>query len=143
MQIQARYLDRFIAADLKQKMVLVAGPLQVGKTTLAMQFLDPNGRYYNWDNRADRKAILAAEWPISPSVIVLDELHKYRFWKRWLKGEFDKHRRRHAFSRGRKRTARYLSQRGRLSSGPVPSLPAPSVYLRGARRSRTNTRAFQ
>ena len=97
MQIQARYLERFIAADLQQKMVLVAGPRQVGKTTLAMQFLDPNGQYYNWDNRADRKAILAAEWPISPSIIVLDELHKYRFWKRWLKGEFDKHRRRHAF----------------------------------------------
>ena len=40
--------------------------------------------------RACGKAIEAAEWPISPSVIVLDEIHKYRFWKRWLKGEFDK-----------------------------------------------------
>ena len=81
-------------------MVLLAGPRQVGKTTLALQFLGENGRYYNWDNRDDRKGILAAEWPVEvvePAVIVLDELHKYRFWKRWLKGEFDKHRRRHAF----------------------------------------------
>ena len=97
MQFRTRYLERFVAADLKRRMVLVAGPRQVGKTTLALQFVGKEGRYYNWDNRADRRAILAAEWPVSPSVIVLDELNKYRFWKRWLKGEFDKHRRRHAF----------------------------------------------
>ena len=97
MEIRPRYLEPFIAADLKQKMVLLAGPRQVGKTTLAMELMGEDDRYYNWDNRADRKAILAAEWPISPSVIVLDEIHKYRFWKRWLKGEFDKHRRRHRF----------------------------------------------
>jgi predicted AAA+ superfamily ATPase len=73
-------------------MVLVAGPRQVGKTTLALQLLGGRGRYYNWDNREDRKQILAAKWPVEPSIVVLDELHKYRFWKRWLKGEFDKHR---------------------------------------------------
>jgi hypothetical protein len=94
---KSRYLEPFIAADLKRKMVLVAGPRQVGKTTLAKRFLGEADQYLNWDNRADRRAILAAEWPVSPSVIVLDELHKYKFWKRWLKGEFDKHRDRHAF----------------------------------------------
>lgn len=97
MQVRPRYLEPFIAADLKRKMVLVAGPRQVGKTTLALTLMGEDGRYYNWDNRADRKAILAAAWPVSPSVIVLDELHKYRFWKRWLKGEYDQHHRRHAF----------------------------------------------
>jgi len=96
-EIRPRYLEPFIAADLKHKMVLLAGPRQVGKTTLAMELMGEDDRYYNWEHRADRKAILAAEWPISPSLIVLDEIHKYRFWKRWLKGEFDKHRRRHRF----------------------------------------------
>ena len=73
-------------------MVLVAGPRQVGKTTLALQFLGKTGKYYNWDNREDRKELLAAKLPMESATIVLDELHKYRFWKRWLKGEFDKHR---------------------------------------------------
>ena len=35
-EIRPRYLETFIAADLKRKMVLLAGPRQVGKTTLAM-----------------------------------------------------------------------------------------------------------
>lgn len=78
-------------------MVLLAGPRQVGKTTLARQFLGENGTYFNWDNRNDRRSLLAAEWPVQRTTIVLDELHKYRFWKRWLKGEFDKHGRRHSF----------------------------------------------
>jgi len=33
--------------------------------------------------------VLDAAWPPPPALIVLDELHKYRFWKRWLKGEYD------------------------------------------------------
>ncbi len=78
-------------------MVLLAGPRQVGKTTLAREFLGENGKYFNWDNRNDRRSLLAAEWPVQPATIVVDELHKYRFWKRWLKGEFDKHGRRHSF----------------------------------------------
>jgi uncharacterized protein len=88
----ARYLESSIAEDLERRMVLVAGPRQVGKTTLALQFLGGTGCYYNWDNREDRRQILAAKWPLEPATVVLDELHKYRFWKRWLKGEFDKHR---------------------------------------------------
>jgi len=36
------------------------------------------------------QAIRAAEWPSEPCMVVLDELHKYRHWKRWIKGEFDR-----------------------------------------------------
>jgi len=89
-----RSLEPAVEADLASKMVLVAGPRQVGKTTLARRILDraPGGVYLSWDNRADRREIRAARWPGGEALVVLDELHKWRGWKGWLKGEFDKHR---------------------------------------------------
>ena len=89
-----RYLERPIQADLSQKMVFVAGPRQVGKTTLAQRILDlaGSGVYLNWDNANDRKEIRRAQWPGGTPVVALDEIHKWRQWKRWVKGEFDKHR---------------------------------------------------
>ncbi|MBW2016151.1 MAG: ATP-binding protein [Deltaproteobacteria bacterium] len=90
--IVERYLKRPIASDLKEKMVFLSGPRQVGKTTLAKTFLrQKTDLYYNWDNRRDRKRILAARWPAVKSTVVLDELHKYRHWKSWIKGEYDIH----------------------------------------------------
>lgn len=90
-----RYLQQSIQEDLARKMVFVAGPRQVGKTTLARQILESveSGCYLSWDRREDRGEIRAARWPAgSPALVVLDELHKWRTWKRWLKGEFDAHR---------------------------------------------------
>lgn len=91
---RARTLEAPIEEDLKEKMVLVAGPRQVGKTTLARRILrrQEAGLYLSWDNRDDRKDIRAARWPAGNALVVLDELHKSRGWKGWLKGEFDKHR---------------------------------------------------
>lgn len=90
-----RYLASAIREDLARKMVWLAGPRQVGKTTLAEQMLatETRGVYLNWDNRADRREIRDAHWPGGRALVVLDELHKWRGWKRWLKGEYDKHRR--------------------------------------------------
>ena len=89
-----RYLEPPIRADLAEKMVLLAGPRQVGKTTLARHLLTGSARslYLSWDNRDDRRDIRAARWPSGRSLVVLDELHKWRGWKGWLKGEYDKHR---------------------------------------------------
>lgn len=89
-----RYLEGALRSDLAEKMVFLAGPRQVGKTTLAKQILDESGPgvYLSWDRREDRRQIRAAEWPGGEALVVLDELHKYRLWKRWLKGEFDAHR---------------------------------------------------
>lgn len=89
-----RTLEPVIQQDLAEKMVFLAGPRQVGKTTLARQILarDPDGLYLNWDNRTDRAEIRMARWPGGNATVVLDELHKWRGWKGWLKGEFDKHR---------------------------------------------------
>jgi predicted AAA+ superfamily ATPase len=96
---QNRYLEPFILKDLPQKMVFLAGPRQVGKTTLAIQVAhhDPNPLYLSWDRREDRRTLLKAQWPAEPTVIVLDELHKYRRWKRWIKGEYDRFHEKHHF----------------------------------------------
>ncbi|HLA76302.1 MAG TPA: ATP-binding protein [Vicinamibacteria bacterium] len=96
---RGRYLEAAIATDLPEKMVFVAGPRQVGKTTLARRVLrgHPGGAYLSWDNRDDWRDIRAARWPGGKALVVLDELHKWRGWKGWLKGEFDKHRARLRF----------------------------------------------
>ncbi len=97
--MRERYDEAAVASDLSDKMVLLAGPRQVGKTTLARRLADrwEASLYLSWDNRGDRAEIRAARWPGSRALVVLDELHKWRGWKGWLKGEFDKHRERLRF----------------------------------------------
>lgn len=92
--MQARSLEPVIRQDLGDKMVFLAGPRQVGKTTLARRVLEGwnEGAYLSWDSREDRREIKAARWPGGEALVVLDELHKWRGWKGWLKGEFDRHR---------------------------------------------------
>ena len=93
-----RTLEAPILADLPRKMVFLAGPRQVGKTTLARRLLErQSGLYLNWDNRSDRREIRAARWPGEGGIVVLDELHKWRGWKGWLKGEYDRHHERQHF----------------------------------------------
>lgn len=70
-------------------MVLLAGPRQCGKTTLAKSLLDARGAYLNWDVPADRKIIREIAWPKDASLVVLDELHKAAKWKNLLKGVAD------------------------------------------------------
>ncbi len=69
-------------------MVFVAGPRQVGKSTLARQVLGRRSGYLNWDVGADRERVLRGEFPVS-SLWVLDEIHKYRRWRNLLKGLYD------------------------------------------------------
>jgi uncharacterized protein len=82
-------------------MAFVAGPRQVGKTTLARALLPVGERgYFNWDVDLHRRQILrdlGGFWQEAPAGsggkprIVLDEIHKYPRWKRFLKGLFDLH----------------------------------------------------
>lgn len=96
--------SRYLASSIEElcfsthKMAFVSGPRQVGKTTMAKDLLNQRGvgKYYNWDEITFRRA-----WTKDPSrlmafpqgkitpLIVLDEIHKAKSWKRNLKGIYD------------------------------------------------------
>lgn len=69
-------------------MVFVAGPRQVGKTTLARSLAGAAAGYLNWDDPGHRERILKRELPRT-DLWVFDEIHKYRKWRNYLKGLFD------------------------------------------------------
>lgn len=92
--MRKRYLESNIIADLRQKMVLLSGPRQVGKTTLVRQIgktFFKSFTYLTWDYQPDRKKIINFQLPADTSLIIFDELHKYKLWKNYLKGIYDKH----------------------------------------------------
>ena len=88
MPTRPRYLARQVRGDLGRKMVFVAGPRQVGKTTMALSLPGARAGYLNWDVSAHREALLRGELPVA-RMWVFDEIHKYRGWRRLLKGAFD------------------------------------------------------
>jgi uncharacterized protein len=85
-----RYLFHQIDQDLNRKMVFLGGPRQVGKTTLAKMILakEKDGVYISWDVAQHREQILRQEIP-EASMLVLDELHKYKQWRQYVKGIYD------------------------------------------------------
>ena len=83
-----RYLQSAIAADLRCKIVLLSGPRQSGKTTLA-RMLHPDHQYINHDLAEHRLLLREKSWDRRKALIVLDELHKMEGWKAWLKGIYD------------------------------------------------------
>jgi hypothetical protein len=91
MRLVGRYLTPQVRRDLRRKMVFVAGPRQVGKSTLARQVLGRRPGYLNWDIGPDRERILRGELPVS-SLWVFDEIHKFRRWRNYLKGIYDARR---------------------------------------------------
>jgi len=93
-------ITRFFAEE--SKMAFIAGPRQVGKTTLAKHLLANVGMevlYFNWDIESHQKIIIKNPedfWQRTPVPssqqklrIGLDEIHKYPRWKRFLKGLYD------------------------------------------------------
>ncbi len=85
---ELRYLVPQVQSDLARKMVFVAGPRQVGKTTLARSLPGAAKAYLNWDVAAHRARLLRRELP-GGKLWIFDEIHKYRTWRNWLKGLFD------------------------------------------------------
>jgi uncharacterized protein len=88
-----------------QQMAFLQGPRQVGKTTIAKNYKDQVDyfKYLNWDSITDREIILAGyhfitkNIPIdavlvNKSLIVLDEIHKYKNWKNFIKGFIDEYK---------------------------------------------------
>ena len=103
-----------------RQMAFITGPRQVGKTTTCRGLCDA---YLNWDNEDHREIILRGPAAVAahagldviaerPTLIVFDELHKYRRWKLFLKGLFE---------------AGCLPQRRRQSHGPIFPLPHASI----------------
>lgn len=98
--LKDRYLTNCVYEDLKEKMVFIGGARQVGKTTFAVNIIGEKFNkyaYFNWDNRSDRKVIRQAIWPGDTPIIILDEIHKLKSWKSWIKGEYDKLKDRYKF----------------------------------------------
>lgn len=83
-----RRIFQNILNDLDEKIILLSGPRQVGKTTLA-QSLDADQTYLNYDVIEHRKIISAGTWAKDTRFVILDELHKMANWKQFLKGLYD------------------------------------------------------
>jgi hypothetical protein len=84
-------------------MAFISGPRQVGKTalsTLLKDFFDESF-YYNWDQTESKKTFLKEpeklltslklENGFSTKLLILDEIHKAKGWKKILKGLYDLH----------------------------------------------------
>ncbi|PIP61669.1 AAA family ATPase [Candidatus Roizmanbacteria bacterium CG22_combo_CG10-13_8_21_14_all_38_20] len=101
MNKKTRYLTESIKRDLKNRMVFLGGPRQVGKTTLSKEFANTyypgNSIYLNWDERDDRKRIINYEIIGEEKLVILDEIHKMDGWKNWIKGLYDKYNTTHKF----------------------------------------------
>ena len=91
----------------EKSMVFMVGPRQAGKTTLA-QIISrsyANYLYFNWDIPSHRTKLFAnpnffedvTRKDASKPLIVLDEIHKFRDWKNYLKGAYDQFHDRYQF----------------------------------------------
>lgn len=83
-----RLLLPYLRKYLNKKILLISGPRQCGKTTLA-KMISKDHDYINFDNVKDRSVLEKQSWDRKRKYIIFDELHKKHKWKSWLKGIFD------------------------------------------------------
>ena len=142
-----RSLAEPILTDLGKKFVLLSGPRQVGKTTLARGLIEAKqGICLNYDDADDREEILRKRY-VHHSWACLDEFHKYSRWQSHIKGVFDKFSRTlHLLLTGSARLdvfqksgdsllGRYYLHHlhpitlGELNIGAIPPIPTPEHLL--------------
>lgn len=90
-------LDSLLQMHPAEKMLFLAGPRQVGKTTLAKNALAIHpGLYFNYDIPLDRRKILReidllsdVRGKLKKPFVVFEEIHKMTKFKAFLKGFFD------------------------------------------------------
>lgn len=88
---------------LNNRMLFIAGPRQVGKTTYALGQINKfQGKYFNWDDKKVFQAYMQdSDFFVKDlkqnSLVVFDEIHKRNKWKNILKGIFDVHRHNYKF----------------------------------------------
>ncbi len=84
----------------ESNMAILVGPRQSGKTTTAINYRPHDTSYWNWDDPDDRIYLRSSPRRFldekirrddTKTVLVLDEIHKNRQWRNWLKGFYDKH----------------------------------------------------
>ena len=83
-----RYLTDALRVDLPRKILLLTGPRQCGKTTLARDLVS-NAEYLNHDFAEHRLVMREKSWDRRKPLVIFDELHKMSGWKAWLKGIYD------------------------------------------------------
>lgn len=93
------YINLWNELSKEKKMIFLAGPRQVGKTTIAKEIAKKykNNIYFNWDIISNQKEIInnptffeqINRVDKSTPLVILDEIHKYKKWKNYLKGIYD------------------------------------------------------
>jgi predicted AAA+ superfamily ATPase len=83
-----RYLNTALSEDMGDKILLLTGPRQCGKTTLS-KMLSPDYQYINYDLAEHRLLLKEKSWDRQKALVIFDELHKMEHWKAWLKGVYD------------------------------------------------------
>jgi predicted AAA+ superfamily ATPase len=83
-----RYLQPELKELIDQKLILLSGPRQVGKTSLSKKIFS-DFAYYNYDRREDFHVFKNNEWDHSGKLLIFDEIHKMKKWKLWLKDIVD------------------------------------------------------
>lgn len=101
------YLSAWRELASEKSMVFVSGPRQAGKTTLAKQIAGSftNSLYFNWDVHSDRSLFFenpdffenVGRRDETTPLIILDEIHKYKDWKNYLKGAYDRYHDKYKF----------------------------------------------
>src|SRR3989338_864433 len=91
---EERYIAPSVRQDLKEKMVFIGGPRQVGKTTFALHLAtlqrgEEHPAYFNWDIATHRQKIIQEKFPPHEPLVIFDEIHKYKKWRNMMKGFFD------------------------------------------------------
>ncbi len=99
MKRRAPYIKIWQDLAIDKNMIFLVGPRQAGKTTLAKIISGSftNNLYFNWDIAEQRADFIqnptffeaVERQDSSTPMIVLDEIHKYRDWKNYLKGVYD------------------------------------------------------
>jgi len=84
----SRYIEPQIKEYIDEKIILVTGPRQTGKTTMSKS-LYMSYDYINYDHRDHREKIRKKSWDRDKKLIIFDELHKMEGWKKFIKGVFD------------------------------------------------------
>lgn len=61
---------------------------------MALSLISPNAgpkhpAYLNWDHGPTSEKIRKTQLPPNQKILVFDELHKFKLWKRWIKGVID------------------------------------------------------